>query len=80
VDLSETGDLHRVSWEGGGEVRARWVIDASGRGKVIKRKLELAQPKAIRHGSTFCWVGRPGGHREDYRALAQGSSVRPAAA
>jgi 2-polyprenyl-6-methoxyphenol hydroxylase-like FAD-dependent oxidoreductase len=56
VDLSETGDLHRVSWEGGGEVRARWVIDASGRGKVIKRKLELAQPNAIRHGSTFCWV------------------------
>lgn len=55
VDLSDTGDFHRVTWDGGA-VTARWVIDASGRGKVIKRKLELAQPNAIRHGSTFCWV------------------------
>jgi 2-polyprenyl-6-methoxyphenol hydroxylase-like FAD-dependent oxidoreductase len=55
VDLSETGDCHRVCFEGG-DVRGRWVIDASGRGGVLKRQLELAQPNPIRHGATFCWV------------------------
>jgi flavin-dependent dehydrogenase len=55
VDLSETGDLHRITFDGG-EVLARWVVDASGRGKVLKRKLELAEQNPIRHGATFCWV------------------------
>jgi 2-polyprenyl-6-methoxyphenol hydroxylase-like FAD-dependent oxidoreductase len=55
VDLSETGGEHRVYWEGG-ETRCRWVVDASGRGKVIKRKLGLAQKNPIHHGSTFFWV------------------------
>jgi flavin-dependent dehydrogenase len=55
VDLSESGDLHRVRFDGG-EVTGRWVVDASGRGKVLKRQLGLAQANPIRHGSTFCWV------------------------
>jgi hypothetical protein len=32
------------------------VVDASGRNKVLKRQLGLAQPNPIRHGATFCWV------------------------
>jgi flavin-dependent dehydrogenase len=55
VDLSENGDLHRVHFQGG-EVFGRWVVDTSGRSKVLKRQLDLAQPNPIRHGSTFCWV------------------------
>jgi 2-polyprenyl-6-methoxyphenol hydroxylase-like FAD-dependent oxidoreductase len=55
VDLAQDGGHHRVYWEGG-ETRCRWVVDASGRGKVIKRKLGLAQQNPIRHGATFFWV------------------------
>jgi flavin-dependent dehydrogenase len=55
VDISESGEMHRVRFDGG-QVLARWVVDASGRGKVLKRKLELAETNLIRHGATFCWV------------------------
>ena len=55
VDLGENGNEHHIHWTGG-ETRCRWVVDASGRGKVIKRQLGLAQPNSIRHGSTFFWV------------------------
>jgi len=55
VDLGENGKEHRVDWSGG-ETRCRWVVDASGRGKVIKRQFDLARPNPIRHGATFFWV------------------------
>ena len=55
VDLSETGDMHTVRYEGG-EVSARWVVDATGRSKLLTRELALAQENSIRHGSTFFWV------------------------
>jgi flavin-dependent dehydrogenase len=55
VDLAESGDWHRVYFDGG-EVRGRWVVDTSGRSKVLKRQLGLARPNPIRHGATFCWV------------------------
>jgi len=55
VDLDENGGLHTVRFDGG-QVQARWVVDASGRGKVLKRKLSMVQQNPIRHGSTFCWV------------------------
>jgi flavin-dependent dehydrogenase len=60
VDLSSTGDLHRVRFEHAGdpshEVYGRWLVDASGRGKVLKRQLGMAQESPIRHAATFCWV------------------------
>jgi len=47
VDLSEAGQAHQVSWQRADEAartsRARWVIDASGRAGLLKRKLGLAQ-------------------------------------
>jgi flavin-dependent dehydrogenase len=35
---------------------AAWVVDASGRGRVLARRRGLAAPSPIRHGSTFFWV------------------------
>lgn len=55
VELGDCGDAHRVRWRGG-EARCRWVVDASGRGQVIKRQLGLEKPNPIRHGAIFFWV------------------------
>jgi flavin-dependent dehydrogenase len=55
VDLSGTAALHTVRFEGG-KVTCKWFVDASGRGKILKRKLGLAEKNPIRHGATFCWV------------------------
>jgi flavin-dependent dehydrogenase len=49
-------DEHRVSYEHDGathEVRARWLVDASGRAGLIKRKLGLAQPNE--HDANSVW-------------------------
>ena len=48
VDLAEAEDgPHRVTWQHTGQepqsVQARWVIDASGRAGLLKRKLKLAK-------------------------------------
>jgi hypothetical protein len=32
------------------------VVDTSGRGGFLKRRLSLEQPNVVRHGSTWCWV------------------------
>jgi len=55
VDLSTSGDLHCVGFDGG-KVHGRWVVDASGRSQLLKRRLGLAEKNPIRHGATFCWV------------------------
>ena len=54
VELAESGD-HRVCFSGA-EYRCRWVIDATGRGAFLKRKLNLARENPVRHGATWCWV------------------------
>jgi flavin-dependent dehydrogenase len=60
VDFAAVGsDRHTVRFnEGGREVRilVDWVVDTSGRGKVLKRQLGLAQENPIRHGASFTWV------------------------
>jgi len=55
VELSANGGAHRVYFDGA-EVFCRWVVDASGRCKVLKRQLGLAEMNPIRHGATFFWV------------------------
>jgi flavin-dependent dehydrogenase len=60
VDFGPLGPDPHTVWfiEGGREVRilADWVVDTSGRGKVLKRRLGLAQENPIRHGASFTWV------------------------
>lgn len=41
---------------GGREAEAEWVVDATGRGSFLARKLGLRRPNRIRHGSFFWWV------------------------
>jgi hypothetical protein len=37
-------------------VAARWVVDSSGRGRLLARKLEMRRQNAIRHGAFYMWV------------------------
>jgi flavin-dependent dehydrogenase len=60
VTLSEPGDVvapHRVTWQRPGEAPqqadARWVVDASGRAGLLKRKLGLA--KENEHAAHAVW-------------------------
>lgn len=58
VELAENA-AHRVSYKKRDEkfpVEAGWVVDTSGRGKFLAKKLDLQQKNQIRHGSTFFWV------------------------
>ncbi|HVT60563.1 MAG TPA: tryptophan 7-halogenase [Thermoanaerobaculia bacterium] len=60
VRLGEEGPPHAFSFrtDEGEEIagHADWVVDASGRGKVLTRRLGCAVESPIRHGTTFCWV------------------------
>jgi len=63
VELDEIGAaLHRATVEQAGErreVTAHWVVDASGRHRVLQGKLGLAKP--VGHKANACWfrVGHP---------------------
>src|SRR5262249_51010311 len=52
--VAEQGE-HRLAFSGK-EACCTWLIDASGRGHVLKKKLGLLRENAIRHGWTWCWV------------------------
>ena len=54
VELSETG-AHQVRFSGA-QTTAAWIVDASGRGHFLKKKLGLLHENTIKHGSTWCWV------------------------
>ncbi len=59
VQLSEDGGRHLVRWRVGEqhyECSARWVIDATGRGRFLAKKKELARESPVKHGSFFWWV------------------------
>jgi flavin-dependent dehydrogenase len=57
IDLGEGADaLHRVEYSHAGAdhaVEARWLVDASGRAGLLKRKLGLAQPNG--HDANAAW-------------------------
>lgn len=56
LELGTGGATHRVRYEAYGETHeaaARWVVDASGRAGLIKRKLNLAQDNA--HDANAVW-------------------------
>ena len=59
VALSETGGPHSFSFKAAGfqvSGSARWVVDTSGRGRFLARRLGLASEGKIRHGAHFFWV------------------------
>ena len=56
IDLQSDETDHTVAWERDGETiaaTARWVVDASGRAGLIKRKLDLAAPEI--HDANAVW-------------------------
>ena len=58
LGLSED-EAHVVRFRVGSEqheVRATWVIDATGRSRVLARDLQLTKSNPIRHGACFFWV------------------------
>ena len=58
VSLNE-GEPHDVCFCSGGarhEVKTRWIVDASGRGRLLARRLGLMNPNPIRHGASILWV------------------------
>ncbi len=55
ADLSESEDPHTVSFNKG-KTTCRWVVDCSGRGGVLKKKMGLEKESPIKHGATWCWV------------------------
>lgn len=59
VTLSETGGPHLFSFNANGQDvggSARWVVDTSGRGKFLARRMLLIRESPIRHGAHFFWV------------------------
>jgi flavin-dependent dehydrogenase len=61
VDLSDRPleRPHRVRFTAGGrpvEVTAPWVVDATGRNRLLSRRLDLKRKNPIRHGASFAWV------------------------
>ena len=60
VEHTEGDEPHgyRFTTAAGEEVagRAGWVVDASGRGRVLAKRLGLTRPSPIRHGASFAWV------------------------
>lgn len=54
ADIAGEGP-HRVGFSGK-EIHCEWLVDASGRGQFLKRKLGLARENPIHHGATWCWV------------------------
>ncbi|MFN4894387.1 MAG: NAD(P)/FAD-dependent oxidoreductase [Pseudomonadota bacterium] len=56
VELSESGDQHRMEFvhsDATHTITARWVVDASGRAAVIKKRKELKQPSD--HDANAVW-------------------------
>ena len=58
-DVASAGEPHRISFEAEGvrhTVSARWVVDTTGRAKVLARKLDLRRNNPVRHGAFYWWV------------------------
>lgn len=59
VTLAADGGQHSFSFKASGQEvsgQTRWVVDTSGRGKFLARRLGLAREGKIRHGAHFFWV------------------------
>ena len=58
VTLGEASP-HRVDFVAAGtthSLQADWVVDTTGRSRMLSRELDLREPSPIRHGAAFMWV------------------------
>ncbi|MDA1013428.1 MAG: hypothetical protein O3A00_03120 [Planctomycetota bacterium] len=58
VELSES-DRHTISYRHGDtdySVSTEWVVDTTGRGRMLARQTDRRAPSPIDHGSAFMWV------------------------
>ncbi len=59
IDLAEDDGPHAFRCRHEGKEiagTAGWVVDASGRGRVLAKRHELARESPVHHGTTFFWV------------------------
>jgi flavin-dependent dehydrogenase len=59
VETASGGADHIVRFEHGGTshaVAAGWVVDATGRNRLLARRRRLERPSPIHHGAAFAWV------------------------
>lgn len=59
VDLAEDEAPHEVRFAyecTTVELACDWVVDATGRGKLLAKRMGLRRKNAIRHGTSFLWV------------------------
>lgn len=80
VDLSSTGDDHVVHYQAGDEsgereVRARFVVDASGRHRLLQRKLSLGTPSP--HEINAAWWRFRGEYDVEKMAAAKSPTWTP---
>lgn len=58
IQLHES-DLHTVTFECDGNtavLSVNWVVDTSGRRKVLAREMDLEEENDVKHGASFFWV------------------------
>ncbi|HEY6180682.1 MAG TPA: hypothetical protein VIW67_00480 [Terriglobales bacterium] len=58
VNLSNSG-RHSVCFSAKSKkitATADWVVDTTGRARYLAKRMDLAQPNSVRHGSSFLWV------------------------
>ena len=59
VELSEDEAPHRLEWQVGDErfeATAGWVVDTTGRRRMLAKQQGLTRPPAFDHGASFLWV------------------------
>lgn len=62
IDLGDGDEPHVITIGSGGQarsIRARWVVDASGRAAILKRQLGLSRPVTHRANSSWLRVAEP---------------------
>lgn len=53
LHMSEDGSPHRVTLSDGRSLNARWLVDASGRGRLVSKRLGLRQPSPNKASSAW---------------------------
>ncbi|MEM6954401.1 MAG: tryptophan 7-halogenase [Myxococcota bacterium] len=52
-ELGTAGEAHRITLDSGAELQARWMVDASGRARLISKRLDLRRPSPNRASAAW---------------------------